>query len=133
MATPITTKTTPRPTRDDIDAYIRQLESSWVATVTVRRQSKDDTGLRQIYVALDGARIGVLCAGEEVTREVQPGPHRLRVHNTGFWKTIDFTVGAGEHVRFSAVNRAGRLTFSVLAFLLGTNLMYLSVTRDPDA
>lgn len=118
------------PTRDDLDRFIAQLESSWLAAVTVRRQSSEDAGLRQIYVSLDGERIAVLCAGEEVTREVQPGPHRLRVHNTGFWKTIDFTVEPGERVSFNAINRAGFITFSVFAFLLGTNLLYLSVERE---
>ena len=30
--------------------------------------------------------------GHEISREIAPGPHRLRVHNTLFWKNIDFTV-----------------------------------------
>lgn len=120
----------PEPTRADLDAFIRGLESSWVSRVTVRRQSKSDIGWRQIYVALDGERIGVLCAGQEVTREVSPGPHRLRVHNTLFWKTIEFSVGVGEHVSFNAINRAGFLTFSLFAFFLGTNVLYLTVERE---
>jgi len=130
MQTVRTTAAPPEPTRHDLDRLIQQLESSFNATLTVRRQSPDDSGMRQIYVALDGERIAVLCAGEEVTRELTPGPHRLRVHNTGFWKTIDFTVTAGEHVRFNVVNRVGFLTFSLLAFFLGTNLLYLSVERE---
>lgn len=125
-----TTATRLSPTRDDIDRFIEQLEASFKSTVTVRRRSKEDAGMRQIYVSLDGQRIGVLCAGEEVTAEVKPGPHRLRVHNTGFWKTVDFTISAGEHVNFMVINRAGFLTFSALAFLLGTNLLYLSVVRE---
>jgi len=125
-----TTAAPPEPTRQDLDRLIRQLESSFTATLTVRRQSPEDSGMRQIYVALDGERIAVLCAGEEVTRELSVGTHRLRVHNTGFWKTIDFTVTAGEHVSFSVVNRVGFLTFSLLAFFLGTNLLYLTVERD---
>jgi hypothetical protein len=52
------------------------------------------------------------------------------VHNTAFWKTIDFTVAAGEHVSFNTVNRSGFLTFSVFAFFLGTNLLYLTVERE---
>lgn len=125
-----TTAAPSEPTRDDIDRLIRQLESSWTTRVTVRRQSQEDSGLRQVYVSLDGERIAVLCAGEEVAREVKPGPHRLFVHNTGFWKTIDFTVALGEHASFSVINRTGFLTFSFFALFLGTNLLYLSVERE---
>lgn len=120
----------PIPTRDELDRFVRELEASWAGTLTVRRQSPDDSGMRQIYVSLDGERLAVLCAGEEVTRDIKPGPHRLRVHNTAFWKTIDFTVAAGEHVSFNTINRSGYLTFSVFAFFLGTNLLYLTVERE---
>lgn len=120
----------PEPTRSDLDAFIQGLEASWVSRVTVRRQSRTDIGWRQIYVSLDGHRIGVLCNGQEVTREVTPGPHQLRVHNTLFWKTLEFTVGIGEHVSFTAINREGFLTFSLFAFFLGTNVLYLTVERD---
>jgi hypothetical protein len=125
-----TTSAPPEPTVDDLDGIIRQLETSWTATLTVRRQSKDDVGLRQIYVSLDGERIAVLCAGQEVTREIKPGPHRLRIHNTLFWKTLDFSVAVNAHVGFSTINRAGFLTFSIFAFFIGTNVLYLSVERD---
>jgi len=120
----------PIPTRDELDRFIGQLEASWHGTLTVRRQSPADSGMRQIYVSLDGERIAVLCAGEQVTRDIKPGPHRLRVHNTAFWKTIDFVVSAGEHVSFNTINRSGFLTFSVFAFFLGTNLLYLTVERE---
>jgi hypothetical protein len=128
-----TTSAPPTPTIGDLDGFIRQLESEFTATITVRRQSKEDAGFRQIYVSLDDERIAVLCAGEEVTREVSPGTHRLRVHNTGFWKSVDFSVAAGEHVSFSTINRPGWLTFSILAFFLGTNLLYVSLERDNPA
>ena len=130
MRTVTTTSAPPEPTVDDLDRIVRQLETSWTASLTVRRQSKDDVGLRQIYVSLDGERIAVLCAGQEVTREIKPGPHRLRIHNTLFWKTLDFSVSVNEHVSFTTINRAGFLTFSIFAFFIGTNVLYLSVERD---
>jgi len=128
----VTTRTVapPEPTRADLDNIIRELESSWTAKLTVRRRSKEDAGFRQVYVSLDGERIAVLCAGEEVTKEVRPGTHRLRVHNTLHWRTADFTVAVGEHASFNAINRPGWLTFSVLAFFLGTNLLFLSLERE---
>ena len=123
-------KTIPEPTVADLDGIIDELKSSWTARVTVRRQSKKDIGIREIYVSLDGESLAMLHAGQEVTREVAPGPHRLRVHNTLFWRTIEFTVTVGEHASFMAINRAGFATFSILAFLIGGNLIYLTVERE---
>ena len=95
----------------------------------MRRQSKDDAGIRDIHVSLDGERIAVLFNGQDVRREVTPGPHRLRVHNTLFWKTVDFTVAVGEHASFEVVNRPGPGTWSVLAYLIGANVLYLGVHK----
>jgi hypothetical protein len=120
----------PEPTAADLDAVIETLKASWTARVTVRRQSKQDIGIRQIYVSLDEKRIGVLEAGQEVSQEVNPGRHRLRVHNTLFWKTIDFALAVGEHASFVVINRAGFGTYSVLAFMIGGNLIYLTVERE---
>jgi hypothetical protein len=125
-------QTAPQPTAADLSGLIHQLESSLVARISVRRQSKDDLGWRQIYVSLDDERIAVLAMGEEVTREVRPGRHRLRVHNTLFWRTCDFEVSMGEHVSFSAINRAGPGTWSI-AFFIGTNPIYLTLARDVHA
>ncbi|HUR34842.1 MAG TPA: hypothetical protein VM032_13665 [Vicinamibacterales bacterium] len=98
--------------------------------MTVRRLVKGDLGLREIHVSLDGERIAILAPGQEVSREVQPGPHRLRVHNTLFWKTRPFTVAVGEHASFVVANRKGFGTFSVFAYLLGANIIYLTLERE---
>jgi hypothetical protein len=128
----VTTPVAPEPTAADLSGLMRQLETSMVSRVTVRRQSKDDVGWRQIYVSLDDERIAVLTMGQDVTREVRPGRHRLRVHNTLFWRTCEFTVSMGEHVSFSTINRAGPGTWSI-GFFLGTNPLYLTLARDVHA
>lgn len=130
VATSIPAGAPPEPTAADLDAIITQLKISWTARVTVRRQSNKDIGMREIYVSLDDERIAVLGPGEEVSREVKPGPHRLRVHNTLFWKTIDFTTAVGEHVSFMAINRQGLGTYSFLMYFVGTNIIYLTVERE---
>ena len=124
--------TTPRiePTQGDLDSIIDQLKQSWTATVTVRRQSRRDVGYREIYVSLDEKELAILRHGEEVTREVAPGQHRLKAHNTLFRKTIDFSVNVGEHVSFIAINRAGFGTYSVLAFFMGGGPLYLTLERE---
>jgi len=103
---------------------------NYVACITVTRQSPEDAGVREIYVSVDGQEIAVLKNGQAVTHELPAGPHRLRVHNTLFWKTIDFTVTVGEHASFVATNRRGFGTYSILAYLLGCNLIYLKVERE---
>jgi hypothetical protein len=118
------------PTTKDIDDVVRDLEQSWTATITVRRQAKEDVGYRDIYVSLDGESLGILQFGDVITRETTPGPHRLKAHNTLFWKTLEFTLAVGEHARFMTINRAGFGTYSVLAFFIGAGLFYLTFERE---
>lgn len=97
-------------------------------TLTVARQSPDDVGIRQVFVSLDGKEFGVLLNGESVTKEVPPGEHRLRVHNTLVWKTIPFDLKEGEQARFLVTNRAGWGTFAMVA-TLGVGPIYLKIER----
>lgn len=101
------------------------------ATITIVRNAADDVKQRQIYVSLDGERVAELMYGESFSHEVAPGPHRLRAHNTLMWKTIDCTLGPGEHARFRVVNRPGPGTWSLL-MVLGTGPIYLRFDREAD-
>lgn len=125
-----TSTTTAEPTAQDIDRVVNELEKSWPATITVRRKSREDVGYRDIYVALDGKQIAILHAGDEVSRDVKPGPHRLKAHNTLFRKTADVTLGPGERATFNVVNKAGFGTYSVFAFFLGGGPLYLTLERE---
>ena len=121
------------PSSKDIDDIVRDLEQSWTATITVRRQSKEDVGYREIYVSLDGESLGILRFRDVITRETTPGRHRLQAHNTLIWKTLEFTLAVDEHATFIAINRAGFGTYSVLAFLirfLGAGPFYLTFERE---
>jgi hypothetical protein len=99
-----------------------------MARLTVDRTSPHDVRHRQIIVSVDGESIGTLLFGESVTWEVAPGPHRLRVHNTLVWKTLDLDVAEGEHARFLAVNRAGFGTVALVS-LLGAGPLYVTLER----
>lgn len=120
----------PEPTAAELDDLITHLTSSWTATITVRRQSRADARIKSIYVSLDGERIAKLGVDQEVTRDVEPGRHTLRVHNTLFWRTVTFSLGVGEHASFMTTNRACALTYSVWAYVLGTNIVYLTFDRE---
>jgi len=131
---PVTT-TVPEPTTQDIDEIIHGLQKSWTSTLTIRRQSPEDCGYREVIVILDGKHLGILYHGDVLTHEIQPGTHRIRAHNTLFSKTLDFTVNVGDHASFRAENRAGRGTYSVFAFFmgfLGAGPLYLTFKRDDD-
>jgi hypothetical protein len=100
------------------------------ARITVVRNHRDDVRTRQIVVSADGEPLGELLFGESLTRETTPGRHRLRAHNTLFWKTHEVDLRPGEEARFFVVNRAGRGTFSLLS-LLGVGPLYLTFEREP--
>jgi hypothetical protein len=100
------------------------------ARLTIRRAHSDDARERQVVVSLDGSKIATLMFGDEVSREIEPGRHRLRMHNTLVWKTIDFDAPAGGAVGFTVINRPGRGTFGLLS-ILGARPLYLQVTREP--
>ena len=112
---------------NDIE-YWERLYERMPASVTVVRKHADDIQQRQMIVWLDGERIATLMFGDEVTRDLEVGRHRLRVSNTLFWKTVEFEVKWGEQVRFEIVNRAGRMTFPMLAFI-GVGPLYVTVPR----
>lgn len=100
-----------------------------VATITVSRTSPNDAGIREIFVSVDGNEIAVLRNGEAVTHEIPAGAHRLKAHNTLFWKTRDLVLSPGEHARFTTVNRTGWATFGLL-IVLGAAPLYLTLERE---
>ena len=100
--------------------------------ITVTRKDSRDVQDRQIVVSLDGEPLATLLYGKEVIREVPAGRHRLRAHNTLFWKTIDFELAPGEAARFREINRAGAGTFSMLG-LLGAGPLFLTFEREQES
>jgi hypothetical protein len=66
---------------------------------------------------------------EVCTFEVKPGPHKIRAHNTLFWKTLHIVLRPGEHAKFIAINRTGRISFGLL-FMLGAFPLYLTFERE---
>jgi hypothetical protein len=99
-----------------------------LARVTVTRTEPNDIRDRQIVLSMDGEPLGTLLFGQEVTRDVAPGPHRLTAHNTLFWKNIEVDLQPGEHARYVVINRAGSGTLSLLG-ILGVGPLYLTFER----
>ena len=91
-----------------------ELEDSLPASLTVTRTSERDIKQRQLIVSVDGERVATLLFGDSVTRDLEAGPHRLRVSNTLGWKTVEFTLRPGEQAYFEAINRSGFGTYPML-------------------
>jgi len=102
---------------------------SGVAVITVSRRAPTDAGVREIFVSVDGETIAVLKHGEAITHELPAGPHRIRAHNTLYWKTHDVVLQPGEHARFKAINRAGWAVFGFL-MVLGAAPLGLTFERE---
>jgi hypothetical protein len=99
------------------------------ARITVTRGHADDVRDRQIVVSVDGENLATLLFGHQASREIPAGRHRLRAHNTLFWKNLEVDLQPGEHARFVVINRAGSGTLSLLG-ILGVGPLYLTFERE---
>jgi hypothetical protein len=99
------------------------------ARLLITRTTDRDVKNRQIFASLDGKGIGDILFKEQISREIEPGPHRLRIHNTLFWKTIDFEAAPGELIHYETVNYAGR-GFLGFALIIGVAPLFLAVERQ---
>jgi hypothetical protein len=115
-------------TIERVDDPFAALARAFPPSVTITRTSEEDCQTRQLVVSIDGKSVATLLWGDTVRCDLPPGPHRLRVHNTLVWKTIDFVLAPGEQAFFEAVNRAGSSTYLVVA-LLGVGPLYVRLRR----
>ena len=103
-----------------------------LARITITRRDRRDVQDRQIVTSVDGEALATLLYGDEVSKDLAPGPHRIKAHNTLFWKTLQVDLKPGEHVHFTVVNRTGTGSFSLLG-LLGVGPLYLTFEQVPSA
>ena len=98
------------------------------STITVSRDHPTDVGQRQVFIRIDGGERVALLFGDSLTTDLEPGSHRLRVHNTLIWKTIQFAIEPGEHLEFIVINSA-RWWTAGMAGLLGAAPLFLRVEK----
>jgi hypothetical protein len=99
------------------------------AVVSIVRDHPQDVQDRPVYLWIDGEKWdGVLRYGQTFTRELTPGRHRIRAHNTLFGHTIDVDVTPGEHVRLQCSNglTGGGM---VMVLMLGVAYLRVRLTR----
>jgi hypothetical protein len=115
---------------DNLDGFDRFFErnESLPASVTVTRTSQADVKTRQLVPAIDGVTLTTLLWGDSITCELEPGRHRLRVHNTLVWKTVDFAIAPGERAFFEVINRTGIGTLA-MTVVFGIGPLYVTIQR----
>jgi hypothetical protein len=113
---------------DDAIYDLARFEEVLPATITITRTSEKDFKSRQQIVWVDNVRVATLLWGDSITCELEPGPHRVRVSNTLFWKTAEFTVRAGEQVFFEAITHMGPGSIFMVV-VLGVGPLYLTLRR----
>lgn len=95
------------------------------------RNHPQDIQDRPVYLWVDGEKWdGVLRYGTTFTRELPPGRHTLKVHNTLFGHTVEFDAAAGETVRFRCENglTGGGM---VMVLMMGVAYLRVRLTRMP--
>lgn len=115
------------PSLEDFDRFFDR-DERFPAAVTVTRTSEDDVKTRQLVPSIDGIPLATLLWGDSITCELEPGRHRLRIHNTLVWKTVEFSLAPGEQVFFEAINRNGFGTLT-MTVLFGIGPLYVTIRR----
>jgi hypothetical protein len=102
------------------------------ARLTIYRTSPEDEGSRQILCSLDGDYIGQLLFGQTLALDITPGPHRLSINNTLFWKTLSFTADPGATVEYTVRNLTwGGTLMKMLFVFFGAGPLKLAVEAGP--
>jgi hypothetical protein len=74
------------------------------AKLTIARNEPRDVQDRAVHLWVDGERWDNLPYGTSRSRDIAPGRHVVKAHNTLFGATIDIDAAPGEEVRLSCLN-----------------------------
>lgn len=83
-------------------------EGSSAATVEIFRDTQDDVQDRWVRLFIDDEPAEILRYGETFRRQVAPGRHRLKAHNTLSKDVIDFDALPGQTIRIRCHNHFAR-------------------------
>ena len=100
------------------------------ARLTITRNHPRDVQDRPVYISVDGEKVGILRYGGVLTREMSPGHHRIKAHNTLFGHTISVDVAPGEEIRLTCQNG---ITGGGMLMVLMLGVAYLRVRLEREA
>ena len=102
------------------------------ARLSIARAEPKDVQDRVVHLWLDGERWQSLPYGRTLVRDIAPGRHVVKAHNTLFGTTIEIDAAPGEVVRLSCVNGltgGGKL----MVLMLGVAYLRVRLVRLPSA
>ncbi|MGE0042680.1 MAG: hypothetical protein AB7H88_16175 [Vicinamibacterales bacterium] len=97
--------------------------------LTVVRNAPNDIQDRSVNLWLDGERWEPIRYGRELTREIRPGVHTLKAHNTLVGHSFEFEARPGEHVRLRCVNQLGGGGMLLMLFI-GVAMLRVRIERE---
>jgi hypothetical protein len=97
--------------------------------LTIARSFADDIQDRQIQVFVDVEPWGKVRYGSEISRDIRPGRHIVRVFNTLFSQTMEVEAHGGEHVRLRCGNGFPRAGYLMMLFF---HVTYLRVRLERE-
>jgi len=97
------------------------------ARVTIFRDTPDDVQDRWVRIFIDEMPEEILRYGESLTRDVTPGRHRIKGHNTLSTDTIEIDAAAGQEVRIRCHNRVAR---GGVLMMLTTGFAFITVKLE---
>lgn len=75
------------------------------AQLVITRDHPQDVQDRVVHIWIDGEKLDrPLKYGKTITRDLAPGHHTLKAHNTLFGETVEFDAEPGETIRFRCEN-----------------------------
>jgi hypothetical protein len=102
---------------------------SATARLVITRDHPQDIQDRPVYLWIDGEKWDrVLRFGATFERDLAPGRHTVKAHNTLFSHTVEFDAAAGEDVRYRCENG---LTGGGMVMVLMMGVAYLRVRLTP--
>ncbi|MCC7123855.1 MAG: hypothetical protein IT178_03345 [Acidobacteria bacterium] len=102
------------------------------ARLSLQRDDPHDIQDRVVRLWVDGEPWGTIGYGRTLTRDIAPGPHVVKAHNTLFGTTFSFEAAPGEEVRLRCVNgMTGGARLMVL--MLGVAYLRVRIERLPSA
>lgn len=103
-----------------------------IARLSVVRNDAEDVQDRVVHLWVDGERWENLRYGKTVTRDIAPGRHVVKAHNTLFGTSMEIDAAPGEEVRLGCLNGlTGGARLMVL--MLGVAYLRVRLTRLPSA
>ena len=112
-------------------------DDSLPATIEIFRDTQEDVQDRWVRIFIDDQPEEILRYGETLRRELAPGRHRIKAHNTLSKDTIEVDVAAGQTLRIRCHNhfaKGGVLMMLTIGFaFIKVRLEVMQGSLIPDA